>query len=318
MSYYYQIGGDISNNDKASKPENWRTADFSRISKNQCINVKQIGNMKKAGTKSMDRDDNEAMFIPQGYAVLGYDHDNCESTGQGVQFYHGYHTSNAANQDSVNHVKAITGNKRGGIYNYKGPDSGGNEDQPRNIAKKMSSWKVFDLNTGEGLGGVLQAIDEVDSSAQGVVSSNKRAYQKYLCERVDKNTFDKTVTDDDIDRKFAFEEVCENILTKNEIKRVWPEEVVEDTDPIVEDNDPIVEDNDPIVEDTYPTVDDTYPTVQETNPELSNNWDSIEEPDQTETNWLLYGGIAASVSCFLVFVIIAVIVMRKKKISNNV
>lgn len=293
MSYYYQIDGDISNDDKASQEDQWRTADFGRISKNQCINVKQTG-MNKPGTKPMDRDDNEAMFVPQGYAVLGYDHDNCESSGRGVQFYHGYHVSQAANQDAVNRVKAITGNKPGGIYNFKGPDGGRDEDQPRNIASKMSSWKVFDLNTGDGLGGVLRALDEVDSSADGVVSSNKRAYQRYLCERVDKNTFDKTITNNDTDRKLAYEEVCENILTTNELKRVWSE------DPDIEDPD-IVED--PIV-------------WEPSEPDLELELD-FEEPEAQETDWLLYGGIAAAVVSVLMMIIVAV-VMKKKKISVNV
>jgi len=300
MSYYYQIGGKISDDKDASQEKNWRTADFERISKNQCINVKQTG-MNKPGTKSMDRDDNEAMFVPQGYAVLGYDHDNCESSGRGVQFYHGYHESRASNQDAVNRVKAITGNKPGGIYNFKGPDGGRNEDQPRNIANKMSSWKVFDINTGDGLGGVFRALDEVDRSADGVVSANKRAYKRYLCQRVDKNTFDKTITDNDNDRKLAYEDVCENILTTNELKRVWSEDPPEDPE-------------EPVIE--YPVVED--PIVWEpSEPDFDLEPEEPEQGQEEETDWMLYGGIAAAV-CSVIMMIIIAVVMKKKKMSVNV
>ena len=292
MSYYYQIGGDISNEGKASDPGKWRTADFGRISKNQCINVRQTGN-NKPGTRSMDRDDNEAMFVPQGYAVLGYDHDNCVSSGRGVQFYHGHHVSRAANQDAVDRVKAITGNKPGGIYNFKGPNGGRDEDQPRNIAKKMSSWRVFDVNTSDGLENLIRSIDDVESDAGGLVSSNARSYKRQICEHVDKNTFDKTAFPDEDSRRYQFTSNCEKFLSRGEIDRIWPGAAPE------EDSD----------SDYVPEVDSPADQMDEF------DWDSDPDPEEEEgTDWLLYGGIAAAVSVLLMIIIAVVMMSKKKKI----
>jgi len=77
-SYYYQIGSGSSDNEGKNLDE-WRTTDLGRLSKNTCMNVRDAG-FKRSGSKAMDKDDNLAMFVPKGYAILGYDHDNCKET----------------------------------------------------------------------------------------------------------------------------------------------------------------------------------------------------------------------------------------------
>ena len=305
MSYYYQIGRHIDNQDKASDQSEWRTADFSRITKNDCVNVDQV-DFNKPGTKAMDKDDNEAMFIPRGYAVLGYDHDNCENTGRGVQYYHGNHRSRSesnsnGNKDAVRRVKAITGNRPGGIYNYKGGSGGDNEDTPRNLASKMSSWRVFDVRTDSGLTAAIANINEVKSEADGNVTSRKSTYLKDLCKGVDKNTFDKDMAMDEPSRRESFVTLCDSILSKSELKRVWPEP--SESSPV----------SDPI--------DDEMGGWSDSDSDSDSDPDSDSDSDDGEgTNWLLYGSsFASSVSLVIIVVIVAVILMKKKKkMSINV
>jgi hypothetical protein len=304
MAYYYQIGRDINNSDKASELANWRTTDLEKLPKDTCMNINSVG-FKKSGSKTMDKDDNEAMFIPKGYAIMGYDHNNCEETGAGVQFYHGYHTSNAENSTATSAINAISGNKPGGVYNYYGPGGGNAEDQPRNIAGKLSSWKVYDLNDKTGFSNVMRTIDDVDSNTTGTVASNKLALKRILCNNVDKTNFETAYTDDIQARKRSFTEECEGILRPTEILLVWPDE----TPDVSAAPDTY---SDPDDDDTYsdPDDDDTYSDPDDDDPD-------DDDPDDAGPDWLLYGGIAAGVCSVVVVLIIIVLMMKKKKVPLN-
>jgi hypothetical protein len=309
-SYYYQIGGDINNADKRAKLDKWQTTDLGQLSKNTCMNV-NTAVFKKGGSKAMSKDDNEAMFVPKGYAILGYDHDNCEETGRGAQFYHGYHTSGAANNAAKSAVKAISGNKPGGVYNYYGPNGGRDEDQPRDLAKKMSSWKVYDLNSRVDFENVMVALDSIDSS--GAISANKRAYKRTLCQNVDKNYFDTAYTADAETRRVYYREACDLILNSSELDRAWPEStpaLVPTTVPaVVPVAGPSEESDD--YDDDY---DDDYEDEDDADPPVDPPADPPETDETDETDWLLYGGISTGVcSCIVVVIIIILLMMKKKK-----
>ena len=196
------------------------------------MNVRDVG-FKKSGSKAMDKDDNVGMFVPKGYAILGYDHDECDEGGRGAQFFHGYHTSISEWGTTV--MKAISGNKPGGVYN-----------KPLDLTKKMSSWKVYDLNRSIDFKGVMEGLDSIDSSDS--ISANKDSYKKTLCQNVDKNYFDADYTVD-------------------------PETPTAPTAPA----------------------------------------DPPADPPNNDTDWLLYGGIAAGVCSILVTIILVIVLMMKKK-----
>ena len=175
MAYYYQIGGDINSAASIRLLSKWQTTDLEKLSKNTCMNMDNIG-FQKSGSKRLNKDDNEAMFIPKGYAILGYDHDNCKETGNGAQFFHGYHTSRAANDKARTAANIISGYRTpGGVYSYYGPNGGNAEDQPRDLAKKLSSWKVYDLNRSIDFKELMAGLESVDT---GSISANKDSYKK--------------------------------------------------------------------------------------------------------------------------------------------
>jgi len=303
MAYYYQIGRDINNSDKASELANWRTTDLDLLPKDDCMNVNDV-NYNKTGSQSMKKDDNEAMFVPKGYAILGYDHEDCnDEAGKGVQFYHGNHQSEAGNTTATAAISAITDNQPGGVYNYYGPNGGDDEDQPRNIAGKLSSWKVYNLNDETDLENVISALTSLGSKS-GPIAANKQSIKKTICENIDKNIFKATRTGGE---RLAFTDICDGILNPIELKRVWPDETPDvsaapDTYSDPDDDDTY---SDPDDDDTYSDPDDDpYP-------------DPEDDPDPEGTDWLLYGGIAAGVCSVVVVLIIIVLMMKKKKSRLN-
>lgn len=296
--YYYQINGDIDNSTKASQLSKWRTTDLSKIANDgSCMNVK-TARFNKSGSKTMDKDDNEAMFVPKGYAILGFDHDDCSEGGNGVQFYHGYHeNSDTVDNAKLDRIKNISGNKPGGLYNYKGSNNGRDEDQPRNISDKLSSWRVYDLN--EGLGDVIKGLDAIEAGTTGTVRSNKSEFKRILCKNVDKDKWTSSEGESEEVKRNNFNEQCEGILNLSERNRLWPKPVVLEEDSASE---------------TYSEPDDEIDYFSDDDEPDDDEPDDEKTP---KTNWLLYGGIASGAICCIVVVIIVVLLMKKKKIPKN-
>lgn len=358
--YYYQIDGDIDDESDSNMIINWRSADLSKFS-TACLNLNQVPEgyhevRPGSGQASMKlaKDDNEAMFVPKGYAIMGFDADNCKETGNGVQFYHGYHGNTTASNreglsdnlhksratvDPIRRLKRISGNKPGGYYNFKGSDGGAYEDQPRNIAKQMSSWNVYNLN--DGLYTVLQAVDNISPSTGGTVAGEKRAIKRLLCMNVDYETFKQRLNANDswADRKADFRSECENILSQADIDLVWP--TVDPVAPVTGDKGnpcvtttgcthPLVCSNltctDPVVTPIFgggadagagatgdegdfceSDEDCTSPFV------CSDNVCASDSDSDSDNNVLLYSGLATGVCSILLLLVIGLLLITTKK-----
>jgi hypothetical protein len=214
QSHYYQAGETIRRSEAATDPMMWRTADLKNIDKNSCMNLEGNRHIKqKAGTVQMGKDDNEAMFIPMGYAIIGYDHDHCTTGGRGAALFHPFHKSmSSAKADQ--RIKSIVGGAPGGTYNYMDKDGLGPSDQPRELAKKMASWKVFELNSETGLRAFFRALkDEKEDlvGSQGGLNEVK----KNACRFVDKANFGGG--------RDAWVQACEDILSEAEREAAWPD-----------------------------------------------------------------------------------------------
>jgi hypothetical protein len=247
------------------------------------MNVRDAG-FKKSGSKAMDKDDNVGMVVPKGYAILGYDHDDCDEGGRGVGFYHGYR------------ITSSSGNRSDGVYSW--------DQHP--LVKRMSSWKVYDLNRSIDFKGVMEGLDSIDSSDS--ISANKDSYKKTLCQNVDKNKYDIDYTVDPETRREHFRDACNLILTSRELDGVWPEST-----PAVVPTVPSEESDD----DPPDESDDDPPDDPPVDPPVDPPADPPADPPvDKDTNWLLYGGIAAGV-CSILVILVIVLMMKKKKPSNN-
>lgn len=294
MSYYYEIEGDIQYDNIGSRLDMWKSVDLKPLDKNMCINVHNNPNLRpKSGSQTMQRDKNEAMFIPKGYAIIGYDHENCGDGGRGAGIFHPYH--NATQVEARNRLKAIAGGADGGTYSFR-KDNNWSQDQPSNLWKKLSSWKVFDINNERGITDLKNTIDsdyEALKSNQGGVGQ----IMKKICENPDKDKFEGG--------RDSWVSACENELSDLEIKKVWPEEIIGD------DEEDLPEEEDlPNVISTPDTnvISNPGPTV------ISEGIIGSIPTNKDDDNTYLYIGIGVGSLLFLLIIgMILMFIMKKKK-----